>query len=59
MNTLTSAKSLILIYSLLDLECPALRKPHFIYFTHGTTSVCLKWKCVKGEGVLPSYFLIL
>lgn len=59
MNTLTSAKSLVLIYSLVHVESPPLRKPNFIYFTHGTTSVCLKWKCVKGEGVLPSYFLIL
>lgn len=54
MNTLNSAKSFILIYSLLRFESPTLRKPNFIYFTRGTTSVCLKWKCVKGEGVLPS-----
>lgn len=31
----------------------------FNCFIHGTTSVFLKWKSVKGEGVLPNFFLVL
>lgn len=48
MNSLTSAKSLILIYSLVCLESPTLRKPNFIYFTHGTTSVFEVEVCERG-----------
>lgn len=48
MNSLTSAKSLILIYSLVHLESSTLRKPNFIYFTHGTASVFEVEVCKKG-----------